>query len=83
MRFLTLAHRWMGVVLCLFFAAWFLSGAVLIYHPFPSLSQTDRLSQSSDVDLQKIVIPPFEVFKSTENVKFDRLRLIDLEGKPV
>ena len=83
MRFLTLAHRWMGVVLCLFFAAWFLSGAVLIYHPFPSLSQTDRLSHSSDVDLQKIVIPPFEVFKSTENVKFDRLRLIDLEDKPV
>jgi uncharacterized iron-regulated membrane protein len=83
MHFLTLAHRWMGVVLCLFFAAWFLSGAVLIYHPFPSLSQADRLSQSSDVDLQKILISPFEVVKSIESLKFDRLRLIDLEGQPI
>ncbi len=81
MPFLTLTHRWMGVVLCLFFAAWFLSGAVLIYHPFPSLSQMVRLSQSPEVDLQKILIPPYEAVKSSDNL--DRLRLIDLEGQPV
>ncbi len=83
MRFITLAHRWMGVVLCLFFSAWFVSGAVLIYHPFPSLSQADRLSRSSDVDFQKIVIPPYEAIKSIENLELDRLRLIDLEGQPI
>lgn len=81
MRFLTLAHRWMGVVLCLFFAAWFLSGAVLIYHPFPSLSQEVRLSRSPVVELQKILIPPYETVKSAENL--DRIRLIDLEGQPI
>jgi len=81
MRFLTLTHRWMGVVLCLFFAAWFFSGAVLIYHPFPSLSQAVRLSHSSGVDLQKILIPPYEAVKSAENL--DRIRLIDLEGQPI
>lgn len=81
MRFLTRAHRWMGVVLCLFFAAWFISGAVLIYHPFPFLSQEVQLSRSPVVDLQKILIPPYEAVKSAENL--DRIRLIDLEGQPI
>jgi|SaaInlStandDraft_7_1057024.scaffolds.fasta_scaffold20541_2 uncharacterized iron-regulated membrane protein len=83
MHFLTLAHRWMGVVLCLFFACWFISGAILIYHPFPSLSQADRLGRSSHVDLSKITVSPKEAVQIAGGNEFDRLRLIDLEGRPV
>ncbi len=83
MRFLTLAHRWMGVILCLFFACWFISGAILIYHPFPSLSQSDRFASSSRVDLTKIKVSPQEAVKISGSVELDRLRLIDLEGRPV
>ncbi len=83
MRFLTLAHRWMGVVLCLFFAVWFLSGAVLIYHPFPSLSQADRFSRSPEVDLSKVLISPTKAVKGIGSISLDRLRLIDLEGWPI
>lgn len=83
MRFLILAHRWMGVALCLFFAAWFLSGAVLIYHPFPSLAQTDRQVKSSEVVPSKIVISPVKALEAVDNIDLDRLRLIDLEGRPV
>lgn len=83
MRFLTLAHRWMGVVLCLFFACWFISGAVLIYHPFPSLSQSDRLAGSSPVDLTKITISPKEAVRLSGGLEWDRLRIIDLEERPV
>jgi hypothetical protein len=83
MRFLTLAHRWMGVVLCLFFACWFISGAILIYHPFPSLSQSDRLARSSHIDLSQINVSPKEAVQIAGSNELDRLRLIDLEGRPV
>ena len=81
MRIITLAHRWMGVVLCLFFAAWFLSGAVLIYHPFPSLSQAEQLSKKTGIDFSKIKITPKEAVG--KNSGFDRFRLIDVAGQPV
>jgi uncharacterized iron-regulated membrane protein len=83
MRFLTLAHRWMGVVLCLFFAFWFISGAILIYHPFPSLSQSNRLTHSSQVDLTKIKVSPQKAVKVARSMDLDRLRIIDLENRPV
>ena len=83
MHFLTLAHRWMGVALCLFFACWFISGAVLIYHPFPSLSTTEKLKHSQHIDLNKVTVSPKEAVRIVGNNELDRLRLIDLEGQPV
>lgn len=83
MRYLILFHRWIGVALCLFFAAWFLSGAVLIYHPFPSLSDSDRHAKSSEVDSSKVSVSPIEALEAIDDIELDRLRLIDLEGRPV
>jgi uncharacterized iron-regulated membrane protein len=82
MRFLTLIHRWMGIVLCLFFSVWFFSGAVLIYHPFPSLTQAERLANEPNINFSKIHIPPSEVMEVEKSFDLDRLRIIDLEGKP-
>ena len=67
MRLLTLTHRWIGVVLCLFFAAWFFSGAVLIYFPFPSLSKTERLAHDSRINYSKIKIAPKAVMEVKNN----------------
>ena len=36
-RALYLTHRWLGVVLCLFMAMWFLSGVVMMYVGYPKL----------------------------------------------
>ena len=41
-RWLTWFHRWAGVALCLLFAIWFASGAVLHFVSFPSLSRSDQ-----------------------------------------
>jgi hypothetical protein len=82
MQFITLVHRWMGVVLCLFFSAWFFSGAVLIYHPFPSLSQGERLAKSPSINFKKIKISPTAVIDVENHINLDRLRLIDVGGKP-
>lgn len=37
-------HKWLGVVLALFFLMWFVSGVVLYFVPFPSLTPAERLA---------------------------------------
>lgn len=44
MRWLYLVHRWMGVLLCAFFAMWFVSGVVMMYVGYPKLTQAERLA---------------------------------------
>lgn len=41
---LVFMHKWLGVVLALFFLMWFVSGVVLHYVPFPNLTQAERLA---------------------------------------
>lgn len=45
-RWLFLAHRWLGIPLCLFMAPWFLSGVVMMYVGYPKLTQMERLQAS-------------------------------------
>nr|WP_315251620.1 PepSY domain-containing protein [uncultured Duganella sp.] len=42
-RLLFLMHRWLGIVLCLFFAMWFCSGMVMMYVGYPKLTDAERL----------------------------------------
>jgi hypothetical protein len=51
-------HRWAGVSLCLLFAAWFASGAVLHFVPFPSLPNRERLARSEPIQLSRLLIAP-------------------------
>lgn len=41
---LIFAHKWLGIVLALLFLMWFVSGLVLYYVPFPSLTTSERLN---------------------------------------
>ena len=43
-RWLYLVHRWLGVLLCAFFAMWFISGVVMMYVGYPKLTQAERLA---------------------------------------
>ncbi|NHZ41543.1 PepSY domain-containing protein [Massilia aquatica] len=42
-RLLFLGHRWLGIVLCAFFAMWFVSGVVMMYVGYPKLTEAERL----------------------------------------
>src|SRR6218665_2289427 len=42
-RWLFLIHRWLGVVLCAFFAMWFVSGVGVMYVCYPKLTQPQPL----------------------------------------
>lgn len=82
-RLLVSVHRWLGVVLCLFFAAWFASGAVLIYVPFPSLPESARLDRAALIDPTRIALSPSEAIRAAGGGEIERLRLVSVNDRPV
>lgn len=50
-RFLYLAHRWLGIVLCAFMAMWFVSGVVMMYVGYPKLTPAERLAAAPPLAL--------------------------------
>jgi hypothetical protein len=57
-RWLYLIHRWIGIASCLLFAMWFVSGLVMIYVPYPSLSSAERLAGAAPIDWGAVNLPP-------------------------
>lgn len=51
-RYLYLWHRWLGIVLCLFMAMWFISGVVMMYVGYPKLTPREHLAHLPALDLQ-------------------------------
>ncbi|MGH7485241.1 MAG: hypothetical protein ACREMY_06490, partial [bacterium] len=82
-RVLVWVHRWAGIVLCLFFSLWFVSGAILIYVPFPSLSQAARLRGAETVDVSRIVVSPGEAVRASAVGALDRLRVVNVDGRVI
>jgi len=82
-RWLVQTHRWIGIVLCLFFAMWFMSGMVLMYVPFPSLTQQQRLQDALDVTSSSLLVSPAQAIATAGRHTLDRLRIINRDGRPV
>ena len=58
MKLFAFLHRWLGVVLGPFFAMWFFSGIVMMYVPFPSVPDEERLTYMSTIDAGAVTITP-------------------------
>lgn len=82
-RQLVSVHRWLGVVLCLFFAMWFASGAVLIYVPFPSLPEPVRWNRAAMVDPTRIALSPSQAIHAAGKGEIERLRVVGVNDRPV
>lgn len=80
-RWLTWFHRWAGVVLCLLFAMWFASGAILHFVTFPSLSPVDQHERSEAIDLARVLIDPSDALIRAPVA--NDLRLLSVAGRPV
>ena len=74
-------HRWVGVALCLMFATWFATGAMMVFVAFPSLTDADRTAHSEVIDLAKIRVDPAQA--AILLGKPGDLRLISRGGVPV
>src|ERR1700737_74334 len=80
-RWLTWFHRWAGVVLCLLFAVWFASGAVLHFVGFPSLPAEEQHAGSEAIDVSNARIDPSAALALVPHAS--DLRLISVAGRPV
>jgi len=79
-RWLTWFHRWAGVALCLLFAMWFASGAVLHFVGFPSLAAGDRHAASPSIDLELLNLGPLDALARAPTAT--DLRLVSVAGRP-
>lgn len=60
MRLVILFHRWVGVVLCLMFAAWFATGAMMVFVAFPALPEAERAAHAEPIAPAQIALRPAE-----------------------
>lgn len=59
-RWLFLIHRWLGIVVCAFFAMWFVSGVVMMYVGYPKLTAAERLAHLPPLDPAAALLGPRE-----------------------
>ncbi len=83
-QWLYLTHRWIGIVTCLFFAMWFISGVVMMYVAFPGLSEKERLAALPEIAWEKARLSPDDAMKAAGLTRYPReLRLMMLADEPV
>ncbi len=83
-RWLYVFHRWTGIILCLFFAIWFVSGVVMIYVPFPSFRAPERIASAAPIDWARVRVGPDAVLASLRTREFPaELRIGMTGGDPV
>jgi hypothetical protein len=76
------AHRWLGIVGCLLFVVWFVSGVVMMYARMPTLTAEERLARMPPLDLATLAVP-VRTAAATAGVTPDRVRVGMLSGRPV
>ncbi len=70
-RPLYLFHRWAGIVLCAFFALWFVSGVFMMYVEFPQLDRDERLAGEPTLDFSSARLGPGEAVARMRAGDFD------------
>jgi uncharacterized iron-regulated membrane protein len=83
-RWLYIGHRWIGIVTCLLFVMWFVSGVVMMYVAFPRLTESERLAALPDLQWSKVAISPDRAMTIAGLKRYPReLRLDMLDKEPV
>lgn len=83
LRWLYLLHRWLGIAACLLFLLWFLSGLVMMYVPYPSLTDAERLAGMAPIDWSRVRVGPTEALRRAGEHSFpSELRLDMAAGEP-
>jgi hypothetical protein len=81
-RFVVYTHRWLGIALGALFAAWFVSGIVMMYVGMPSLPATERLQHSPVLDFSTATVSPADAARTLDD-PLDAIRLSMLDGRPL
>jgi len=82
LRYLHLLHRWLGIVFGLLVLCWFISGLVMLYVPYPSLTQTERLSHLKPINMQAVKYELAELISTQSDIQPDNVRVSTLNHRP-
>jgi uncharacterized iron-regulated membrane protein len=83
-RYSILIHRWTGVLFCLLFVLWFVSGIVMMYWDYPGVSSQERIRHAQPLDPSLIRISPSVAVERAELGRSpDQMRLVMLDGHPL
>ncbi len=72
-RPLYLTHRWLGIVLCAFFALWFFSGIFMMYVEFPQLTPPERRAGLPPLDFSRATLAPGAAVAALRAGDFDSI----------
>jgi len=63
-RWLLLFHRWAGIAAGLLFALWIGSGLVMLYVPFPTLTEAERLGRLAPIAWDQVTVSPDDALRT-------------------
>jgi hypothetical protein len=81
-RFLFLFHRWLGVVLCLWFALLFASGIIMMYVEYPELTEEERLQQLEPLNTAALRVSLVDAAARSGSNEFSSIKLSQVLGRP-
>jgi hypothetical protein len=84
-RVVVYTHRWLGILGCVLFVAWFVSGIVLMYARMPELTSDARRALLPPLDLSSARVPPGAAARAARGagVSPERLRIGMFRDRPV
>ena len=82
LRLLHLAHRWLGTASGVLILAWFVSGLVMLYVPFPKLDTDERVSRQAPLQPDALAVSPAQAATACPG-KLRGARLAMALGRPV
>lgn len=82
-RIVLFVHRWMGAVFSLVFLTWFVSGMVLMYCPFPHVTDSDQWAHAVPIDPSQVRITPDQALQRIGVTGIpSQIRINVLDGRP-
>ncbi|HTI66930.1 MAG TPA: PepSY domain-containing protein [Caulobacteraceae bacterium] len=84
LEWLYIVHRWLGVATCILCAVWFVSGVVMVYVPYPGLTDRDRMTYSEPIAWDKVAVSPDKALAAAGAKRFpSQFKLTMLRDTPV
>lgn len=83
--FVSRVHRLGSLVTCLFFVLWFASGAILLFVPFPTLTEQERFTWQEPIAVEARCVSIGEGWAALQqpSVMMDEVRLVSTAGRPL
>ena len=83
-RWLYLFHRWLGVGMCLLFVMWPVTGVVMMYVPFPELTEKERHAGLPVLDAGRIRVGPSKLLqRASPEAPVTQFSLSSVASRPV